>query len=320
MNKLLKYIKSPKFKENILPEIKRFSAVVFFTFLYGIGVSWFLEQSAVPMYTGGVPGLAQVVRDLLVKTNVLNAASSDIFMSIFIIVFNIPILLIGWFGVSKRFTIYSLISVLIQSTVIGFFPQVNLGLNEPTHALLASFVGGLLIGVGIGGALKYGTSTGGFDIIAQYFSFKRGISVGYISMGLNIAIAFLGSIITGGKVVNGVTIGAGLIFSYTMLRTIVTTLATDKIHTAYNFLEIQIITENPRELIDTILHKMGRGVTLSKVEGAYSTHEKTMIMVIISSYELQNIVDLLNEVDSKAFVTAKPVSKVFGNFRRKRIA
>ncbi|HSH53019.1 MAG TPA: YitT family protein, partial [Bacteroidales bacterium] len=134
------------------------------------------------------------------------------------------------------------------------------------------------------------------------------------------AIALFGAIITGGMVVNGVAIGAGVIFSYTMFRTIVTTIATDKIHTAYNHLEIQIITENPRELIDTILQKMGRGVTLSKVEGAYSTHQKTMIMVIISSYELQNIVDLLKEVDPKAFVIAKPVSRIVGNFKRKRIA
>jgi len=320
MNKIRSFMKTPKYRENILPEIKRSFAVIFFTLLYGIGVSWFLEQSAVPMYTGGIPGLAQVFRDIFVKGNIIEEASGDIFMSAFIFVVNIPILLLGWFGVSKRFTIYSMISVIIQSLVIGFLPQVDFGLNEPTHALLAAFLGGLLIGVGIGGALKYGTSTGGFDIVAQYFSFKKGISVGHISMVLNIAIAALGAFITGGEIVNGVAIGAGLIFSYTILRTIVTTLATDMVHTAYNYLEIQIITENPRELIDNILHKMGRGVTLSKVEGAYSTHEKTMIMVIISSYELQNIVDLIKEIDDKAFVIAKPVSRIIGNFKRKRIA
>ena len=320
MNKIRAYLKSPKFKENILPEIKRSSAVIFFTFIYGIGVSWFLEQSTVPMYTGGIPGLAQVIRDLFLRLGLISASFENVFMSIIIVLTNIPILLLGWFGVSKRFTIYSLISVLIQAVVIGFLPKLDLGLNQSEHALLAASLGGLLIGVGIGGALKYGTSTGGFDIIAQYFSFKKGVSVGFISMILNVAIALFGAIITGGMVVNGVAIGAGVIFSYTMFRTIVTTIATDKIHTAYNHLEIQIITENPRELIDTILHKMGRGVTLSKVEGAYSTHQKTMIMVIISSYELQNIVDLLKEVDPKAFVIAKPVSRIVGNFKRKRIA
>lgn len=319
MNKIMSYFKSTKFKETVLPEVKRSFAVIFFTFLYGLGVSWFLEKSAVPMYTGGIPGLAQVSRDLLVKLNVMSDPKvTDIYMSVFIIVLNIPILLLGWFGVSKKFTIYSLVSVLIQSTVIGFFPKVDFGVSGETHALLAAILGGLLIGVGIGGALRFGTSTGGFDIVSQYFSFKKGISVGYISMTLNILIAILGALITGDSTTGA--IGAGLIFSYTIIRNIVTTLATDKIHTAYNYLEIQIITENPRGLIDNILHKMSRGVTLSKVEGAYSTHEKTMVMVVISSYELQNIVELIKDIDPKAFVIAKPVSKIIGNFRRKRIA
>ena len=53
-------------------------------------------------------------------------------------------------------------------------------------------MGGLLTGVGVGGALKYGTSTGGLDIIAQYYSLKNGTSVGFISMVLNVVIALAG--------------------------------------------------------------------------------------------------------------------------------
>src|SRR5690554_2809928 len=88
------------------------------------------------------------------------------------------------------------ISVIIQATVIGFIPVINFGLNNESHALLAAILGGLLIGVGVGGALKYGTSTGGFDIIAQYWSIKKGSSVGFISMVLNVLIAFAGALIT----------------------------------------------------------------------------------------------------------------------------
>src|SRR5690554_2809925 len=50
------------------------------------------------------------------------------------------------------------ISVIIQATVIGFIPVINFGLNNESHALLAAILGGLLIGVGVGGALKYGRS------------------------------------------------------------------------------------------------------------------------------------------------------------------
>lgn len=318
MKKIKNFISSPFFSEKVFPEIKRFLAVVFFTMIYGFGVSWFLEQSAVPMYTGGIPGIAQVVRDIIVKSN--PDFNGDIFMSLFIVIANIPILIVGWFGVSKRFTIYSLASVVIQSVVIGIIPKVDLGLNDPSHALLASVLGGLLIGVGVGGALKYGTSTGGFDIVAQYWSFKKGQSVGFISMTLNIVIATAGALITGGKVHGGVEIGAGLVFSYTMVRLIVTTLATDKVHTAYHYLSVEIITENPLEIIESVLYKMGRGVTLTKVSGAYSNVEKTKIMVVISSYELQSMLEIINKIDQKAFVISRPVKNVHGNFKRKRIA
>ena len=305
MEKIKKFLSSTKYQKNIKPEVKRILAVVIFTLIYGLGVKWFLEASSVPLFTGGIPGLAQVFRDLFFA----GKPSGDMFMSVFIIVVNIPILLLGWFGVSKKFTIYSLISVLIQSAVIGFIPSNILGINDP---LLAAVLGGLLIGVGIGGALKYGTSTGGFDIIAQYWSLKKGHSVGFISMALNVIIAFAGAFVA--------KEGAGLILSYTVIRIILTTVATDKVHTAYNYLEIQIITENPKQMIDTILHQLGRGVTLSKVEGAYSTHEKTLIMCVISTYELQEMTEIIQIIDDRSFVIAKPVKSVLGNFRKKRIA
>lgn len=313
MNKIKEFVNSPKYKESFKPEAKRIFAVIFFTLIYGLGLTWFLEASPMPMFTGGIPGLAQVLRDIFFKD--ASVQTGKLFMSATVILVNIPILILGWFGVSKKFTMYSLISVIIQSLVIGFIPFVDFGFQDGNHNLLAAILGGLLIGVGIGGALKYGTSTGGFDIIAQYWSLKKGQSVGFISMALNIIIAVAGALVS-----KNTEAAAGIIFSYTIVRIIVTTVATDKVHTSYQYLSVDIITENPKEMVDNILHKIGRGVTLSKVEGAYSTHEKTLIMCVISSYELDQIKVLIQTIDDKAFVIAKPVKGVIGNFKKKRIA
>lgn len=322
MNRIKEYLNSRKYLEVVKPEVTRALAVVVFTMIYGIGVAWFLEASAIPMYTGGMPGLAQVLRDILSeeKLGVIAKSSEGLFMSAFILISNIPLLLLGWFGVSKKFTIYSLVSVLIQSFVIGFIPAVDFGLTGVEHALVASIIGGLLIGIGTGGALRYGTSTGGLDIVAQYMAFRKGKSVGMISMFMNVAIALIGGLVLGGMVVEGVEIVAGVIVSYTLVRIIITTIVTDKLHTSYNFLSVEIITENPRDMVEEILHRVYRGVTLTKVEGAYSSHEKTLVMVVISSYELRLITELIKRVDPRAFVVAKPVRQVVGNFKRKTIA
>ena len=83
MNKIKSFFQSDKFREKIRPEIKRFLAVTIFTFIYGIGVVWFLEASAIPMYTGGMPGLGQVIRDLLVKLGILETAKQkEVFISL----------------------------------------------------------------------------------------------------------------------------------------------------------------------------------------------------------------------------------------------
>ncbi|HHT99314.1 MAG TPA: YitT family protein [Acholeplasma sp.] len=321
MNKIAEFFKSEKFKSVYQPEIKRLVAVVIFTIIYGFGVTWFLEGAAISLYTGGIPGIAQVTRDLFVyKLRIMDEQSSSTYMSIFIIIVNIPILLVGWFGVSHRFTIYSIISVIIQATIIGWMPKINLGLNTEEHVLAATILGGLLIGVGTGGALKYGTSTGGLDILAQYFAFKGGKSVGFFSMLMNVSIAVGGGIIMNGQTVNGVTIMGGLVVSYTALRIIISTIMTDKLHTSYQHLSVEIITDSPKVLVDEILHKVYRGVTLSKVEGAFSHHEKTLVMVVISSYELETLLHMVQNLDPKAFVVAKPVKLVAGNFKRKRIA
>jgi uncharacterized membrane-anchored protein YitT (DUF2179 family) len=245
----------------------------------------------------------------------------DDFLGLFVIIMNIPILVLGWFGVSHRFTIHSIISVVLQALIIGWLPKVNFGLNSVEHVLAASVLGGLLIGIGAGGALKYGTSTGGLDIIAQYYSFKKGKTVGFISMAMNVTIALLGGfIVSGQETSSGIIVTGGVVASYTVIRIIISTIMTDKIHTAYQFLAVDIITPGPQQLVDEILIKVYRGVTLMKVEGAYSHHEKTMIFVVISSYELHTLVRLVRQVDPQAFIVTRPVKNVFGNFKRKTIA
>ena len=295
-------------------------AVVMFTSIYGLGVSWFLEASAVPLYTSGIPGLGQLTRDILER--VFNQEVSTHFLSFFIIIVNIPILVLGWFGVSHRFTIYSLISVLVQSTILSFMPTVDIGLSAPEHALASAILGGLLIGLGTGGALRFGTSTGGLDIVAQYLAFKKGRSVGFFSMSMNVTIAIFGGIIIGGttSAENGVIVAGGVITSYTVIRIIITTVITDRLHTAYHYMSVNIITVEPKSLVSDILNNLFRGVTLIRVEGAYSSHEKTMIYVIISSYELHPLMGIIKAKDPHAFVITSPVKHVFGNFARKTIA
>lgn len=279
-------------------ETKRVAIVILCTLVYGIGMAWFLEPAQ--LYSGGIPGISQLIRNLT-----LTYLNIDLNLGLMVLVFNLPIIYLGWKGVSHRFTIYSIISIIVQTIILGFIPVYDLGLSDP---LTQSIIGGLLIGIGTGIALKYGTSTGGIDIIAQYLSFKKGASVGMISLTINIIIAMTAGAVFGWPIA-----------MYTIIRNIVTTYVTDKTHTAYNYLAVEIITAKEEEITAAILEKIYRGVTSIPAKGAYSKQNKAILYVIISSYELNALLDQVRHIDDKAFIITKPVKNVFGSFKRKTI-
>lgn len=325
----LGFFKSDKFKNVIGPEIFRVFIVVVSTIIYGIGLGWFIQVSEIRMYGGGIPGVAQLLFDVLKVTNlfgadVLTPGFESAMMFITIIVLNIPIILLGWFGVSKRFTIYSIISVILQATIISY---LRYDIFDGVDPILLSIFGGVLIGVGVGIAMKFGTSTGGFDIISQYIALKKGKSVGMISTVINFSVMVLGAIILGfgdpvtigSKTYSGVEI-TGLVTLYTVLRLFMTMLAIDKIHTSYNYIEYNIITDHPEDLSQAITAEIQRGVTIFDVRGGYTFNEKSMVYLIIMSFERAKLLEIIKAVDPSAFIVSKPVATINGNFSKKTVA
>lgn len=297
-------------------EFKRIFAVIFFTFVYAVGVLWFIEASVVPMYTGGVLGIAQLFRDTLFV--VFDQTTGIAFLATVNMILNIPILILGWKGVSHRFTIHTLISIVFQTLFLSLIPRIDFGLSEQVHVFAASTLGGLLIGIGAGGALRYGASTGGIDIIAQYVSLKSGKSVGFISLVVNIVVAILGAFIIGGQVgPSGVTVAGGIIVSYTIVRIIASTIGLDLVHTSYQHISVQVISNQHEAIAEQIIHTIRRGVTYLEAQGAYSKSNKMMIYVIISRYEFETLFKLIQQIDPKAFIVTTPVRSVYGNFLRK---
>ena len=299
-------------------EWKRIIAVIIFTFVYAIGVVWFIEASKVPLYSGGVLGISQLFRDFLYV--VFGQATTGGFLALTNLILNIPILILGWFGVSHRFTVYTLISVFFQTIFLTFIPTINFGLGDVEHVFAASSLGGLLIGIGAGGALRYGASTGGIDIIAQYVSIKSGQSVAFISLFVNVGITLLGAILLSNQELqNGETILGGVIFSYTIVRILASTIGLDIVHTSYQHIAVQIISSKYDEISDSIIHVIHRGATLLDGSGAYSKSSKKMIYVVISRYELETLLKIVKSIDEKAFIVSTPVRGVYGNFTRKII-
>ena len=159
-------------------------------------------------------------------------------------------------------------------------------------------------GVGIGVALRYGTSTGGIDIVAQAVNLRKGVSIGVFSMMVNIMLAIIGAILA-----QNITIAL-----YTFIFIIITNVVVDKIHTAYNYLRIDVITSKQEEVSKALLAEIKRGCTISNVVGAYTQINKFDVFMVISSYELDHAKRVINSVDPQAFIMVLPVKRVIGAF------
>ena len=284
-------------KVKLLDDGFRFSVVIISSAIYALAVLWFLEPAN--LLSIGITSVSQVLN------RVFKLWDINIPIGVFTLIFNIPLCILGIKYVSPRFIIYTMVSVVVQAVLtMGFIPTPAFVENIKSDRLFLSIIAGLLSGVGIGVALRYGTSTGGVDIVAQAVNLKKGISIGVFSMMINILLAIIGGIINQ-------DVATSL---YTFIFIIITNLVVDKIHTAYNYLRIDVITSKQDEVSNALITEIKRGCTISNVMGAYTHIDKADVFMVISSYELDHAKRVINSVDPHAFIMVLPVKRVIGAF------
>ncbi len=280
-------------KKFLMHEAKKIIIIAIGSFITSIGVLWFLNP--VGLYTGGLTGVTQLIINIFydISGNTLN-------LGLLIFIFNVPILIFGFMRMNRKFIYYSIYSIILQSLFLGLIP-IYIVLED--DILSNALVGGTLVGVGVGMSFRVGGSSGGFDIIFQNIALKKNIPVGTQGFSVNLFIIGI----------------AGAIFSwpiavYTIIRVLITNLVIDKIHTSYNYIKLEVITEKGNEIAQFLVDSTKHGVTVTSGKGAYSKKNKDILHTIISSYELNKFIVMIKKIDEDAFISVSIVKKVVGNF------
>lgn len=291
-------------KKKLLNEGFHVGIVLICAIVYSLAVMWFLTPAG--LYAAGITGLAQILVKILEVF-----ANFKLPSGVLVFAFNVPLFIFGWKRVSKRFSIYSLLFVVVQSLLMmDWIPVYTFGMDPKANGLLFAIVGGLIAGVSNGVSLRFGTSTGGIDILGQVLSIEKGISIGIFTMIFNVLIAVLGG---------GILFGDWLVSMHTLIRIIISSLVIDRIHTAYNFVRLDIISTNVQEISNRLMTELGRGVTLMNVEGAYTHKQKQDAFTIITRYELARAKRICLECDPKVFIIIAPAKGTVGRFIKKAI-
>lgn len=272
---------------------EKVSASLLYGFLSSIAVNFFFQPGHV--YSSGATGLAQVLTALSVRTL---GFEIPVYLTLYAI--NIPLLILAWYKIGHKFTIFTFITVTMSSLFIQVMPHVTLT-EDP---LINAIFGGLVMGTGIGFGLKSRISSGGTDIVSLTIRKKTGRDVGNISLIVNGIIMVFAGILFGWKYA-----------LYSMVTIFVSSRVTDAVFTKQKKMQVMIVTSNPDPVVRMIQKKLHRGVMMiNDAEGTYNHEKKAVLLAIITREEYTDFKHYMRKADPKPFVSIAENVHILGRF------
>lgn len=288
-------------RENMVYEGKRTLVCIVATLLYAVGLNLFVVPAQ--LYSGGLMGICQVIRTLLVEYLHMNFHSFDIAGIIYYII-NVPIFIIAFTKMGRKFFAKTLITVTAMTVFLSVVPIVQV--VEDTVA--ACVVGGIISGAGIGIILRMASSGGGLDVVGVLLTrWKRDFSVGKVYLLVNLSLYAVCLFLFDIEIV-----------VYSVIFAAVHSLAIDKVHTQNINVEANIITKsNNVDLERAIMEELGRGITKWSTLGAYTYEQSHMLYITLSKYEVSRLKAVVHKYDPNAFIVINEGVTVDGNFLKK---
>ncbi len=257
-----------------------------------------LELFLVPNHImdGGIVGVSIITSHLL-----------NLPLGIFIFILNLPFIFLGYKQIGKTFALSTGLGITVLSLATLVLHNIH-PFTEDT--LLATVFGGMILGVGVGIVIRYGGSLDGTEILAILFNSKTPFSVGEIIMFFNVLIFTV----------------AGFVFNWeqAMYSIIAYYIAYKMIDIVIQGLEesksVYIISDDIDEIGQTIMDRLGRGVTFLHGEGAYTGNDKKVIFTVITRLEESKLKSIVAEIDDNAFLAIGNIAEVKGGrFKKKDI-
>lgn len=254
-----------------------------------LGVNMFLTHAK--LLSGGATGIGLMIEYL---------AGVPSGITVFII--NIPLFILSYMKLSRRFTIYSAIGMVSLSLSLIITKPFS-SLIEVNDILLYCIYGGVLLGVGGGLVFLRNGSTGGTDIITMLIRKKySNFPIGKLSFSINLIIILIGAFFFG--------VPKSL---YTLISIFIQGMVADIVLRGFTSKKLfLILTNKEQEIIDLIIKDMNRGVTSLIAEGEYTHEQKKMLYCAVTTKQMIYFKRKILSIDPTAFITIIDISEVKG--------
>lgn len=240
--------------------------------------------------------------------SLLISNTTEMPLSILLILVNAPFILMGFKILGKNFGIKTILSISGLASCVAFvdFPHVT------DNEILVAIFGGIFLGAGIGFTIRGGAVIDGTEILAIYLSKKFGLTIGDIIIILNVfifsaAIYFLSVEIA----------------LFSMLTYFAASRTLDFIVEGIDeYLAVTLISKKSEEVMDMIVKKMGRGVTVFKGERGYGSSGEMVntkiLYTVITRLEVNKFNAELEQIDPNCFVVMNSIKDTKGGMVKKR--
>lgn len=273
-----------------MKKYKEYTLITLGSALVALAIQLFFVPNKIA--PGGVSGLGLI----------MNSLTPEVSVSTYVIIFNVVLFLLafkllgGGFGFK---TIYASFSLSLFMWVIENLIRPE---NITEDLMLATLLGILLLGTGLGIVFNQDASTGGTDILAKilnkYTNLSMGLSMTIIDFMVVVLVAFFFGLERG---------------LYAGLATFLNGMVINRVVGGFNEKkQVFIITRDKDEVRSFIVHDIQRGATIFSGEGGYSGEENHVIYTVLSTKEFIHLKNHLREHHPDSFVTVSSTTEVLG--------
>jgi uncharacterized membrane-anchored protein YitT (DUF2179 family) len=266
--------------------------VIIASLLYAWNLCCFAKSA--DLLPGGISGVS-----LLLQHIIKSIFHITVPYSVFNILLNLFPVYIGFRYIGKKFTLYSILTILLSSIFVDILPDYIF----TTDILLISIFGGLINGFAIALCLNVGTTTGGTDFISIYMSQQKGMDAwNYILFG-NVIILLIAGAMFGWSIA-----------LYSIIYQFCSTQIIQMLYKRYQKETLFIISDKVDEIYRLIKDTTNHDATLFHGIGCYEAKEKEMIYSVINTDARRELIPLIHSVDPHAFINVVKTEELAGRF------
>lgn len=276
--------------KTVTAALKPYIWIIAASVLFAVGFNWCYVPNQISL--AGITGLGQII----------HAAVPAVPVGVAVIVLNIPLFLLGWKLLGGRLLVTSLFAM--ATTSVGVDIVASLHTFSPMDPMLACVFGGVLIGLSLGVVFLQGATTGGTDLIARLLKLKFGyLPMGKLVMGVDLVV------------IAAVALAFRSLYSalYGLISLYITSLVMDGVLYGMDNAKVAYIVSNhPKDIIQSIGAELKRGVTILHGAGAYSGKDKDVLMCAFKQKQIVDLKRAVTDADPEAFLIVCNAHEVLG--------